>query len=570
MKERGFRRSTTSRALAAVLACCAVLVAACSTDEPAAEAASTDSQASRELAAFIDGFAQERDRGAVRDLSESSLTQALDRTREQLARLRAIDTGALDFDERIDWRFAESVLAGRELEQDRMHGWRKNPRIYLQYRGLSGLIGRPGPPEDKLQPLLAQLKAIPGQLENGRRNLTTYVPRFADLSVFMAEGARDLFAREIPAFARQVPAYRAEIEAASRAAGVALDAFITFLKTEWPTRDRGDFPVGVEAYNAMLKRQYLLDHDAETLYRFGWDEFNRTVQQLETVAASIDPTKSWRQLADEIKRDYPAPERMIEAHQEWVDRAGEHIKAKGLVPIPWKERVQVVPRAEYLRKTSYYGNFSRAQHAGDDGVFAAQWQINPFEPQWDAKRKEEYLVEHDWGVIIVTAPHETYAGHHVQGLYQMHNPRKLRRENGISIFSEGWGLYNEQLMQETGFFPNERIHLRQLQLKLWRNARVIWDVGIHTGKMTYDEAVSLLSDKVGFLRWAAELEVDASAEAPGYRIGYYMGMSEILAMREEYRRRMGDRFSLRDFHERLLKIGNMPPALMREALLRTP
>jgi uncharacterized protein (DUF885 family) len=149
----------------------------------------------------------------------------------------------------------------------------------------------------------------------------------------------------------------------------------------------------------------------------------------------------------------------------------------------------------------------------------------------------------------------------------MHNPRKLRRTQGISIFSEGWGLYNEQLMQETGFFPNERIHLRQLQLRLWRNARVVWDVGIHTGRMTYDDAVSLLSDKVGFLRWAAELEVDGSAEAAGYRIGYFMGMAEILKMREEFKQRVGARFSLADFHERLLKVGNMPPALMREGLM---
>lgn len=220
-----------------------------------------------------------------------------------------------------------------------------------------------------------------------------------------------------------------------------------------------------------------------------------------------------------------------------------------------------------MRKTSYYGNFSRARGPNADGVLVAEWQINPFEDQWDEKTRQQYLVEHDWGVIIVTAPHETYAGHHVQGLYQMHNPRKLRETQGISIFSEGCGLYNEELMRQTGFFPNQRIHLRQLQLRLWRNARGVWDVGIHTGKMSYEEAIAHLSDRVGFLRWAAQLEVDGSTEAPGYRIGYYMGMSEILKMREEYRQRVGAGFRLRDFHEKLLRAGNMPPALMREALL---
>jgi uncharacterized protein (DUF885 family) len=156
----------------------------------------------------------------------------------------------------------------------------------------------------------------------------------------------------------------------------------------------------------------------------------------------------------------------------------------------------------------------------------------------------------------------------VQELYQAHNPYKLRQKFGIAIFSEGWGLYNETLMYETGFFPSERIHLRQLQLRLWRIARVIWDVGLNTGKLTYDECVSLLADGVGFLRWAAELEVDGSATEPGYRIGYFMGASEIMRMREEVKTLLGARFTLSDFHERLLKVGNMPPALMREGLMQ--
>ena len=171
-------------------------------------------------------------------------------------------------------------------------------------------------------------------------------------------------------------------------------------------------------------------------------------------------------------------------------------------------------------------------------------------------------------MIYVTAPHETYGGHHVQIMYQMNNPRRLRKQQSTSLFGEGWGLYNEQLFQETGFLPSERLHLRQLQLRLWRNARVIYDVGMQTGRMTRDDAIALMTDRVGFLRWAAEAEVDSALARPGYFIGYFMGMSEILKMRDEYRARRGAAFTLQEFHDRLLEIGSMPPALVREALLR--
>lgn len=532
-----------------------------------ATAPSAQSNASTQLAAFIDEFVAAIDRGSVRDLSAQAFADAVSRTRAQLARLRAIDRSALDPEDQIDWRFAESILLGRSIEQDRIQSWKRDPRVYLTLRPISAALGRPEDPAAKADNVVRLLNAIPIQIAHGAKNLTVHVPRFRELALFMAKGATAIFDKEVPAFAATVPARKDEILAANAAARRAIDGFIAFLETELPRQRQGDFAIGTETYDLMLRQQYMLPYDAGSLSEYAWQQFNQTVSELEAVAKRIDPSKSWQQIAAEVKREYPEPSQMIEAHQQWVDKAAAHIKSKALVPIPWSERVNVVPRAEYLRKTSYYGNFSRAQRQNDRGVFVAEWQINPFEPHWDAKTREEYLLEHDWGVIIVTAPHETYAGHHIQGLYQMHNPRKLRRTQGISIFSEGWGLYNEQLMQETGFFPNERIHLRQLQLRLWRNARVVWDVGIHTGRLTYDDAVSLLSDRVGFLRWAAELEVDGSAEAPGYRIGYFMGMSEILKMREEFRERMGARFSLRDFHERLLKVGNMPPALMREGLM---
>jgi len=329
-----------------------------------------------------------------------------------------------------------------------------------------------------------------------------------------------------------------------------------------------DGPMGEAAYTQMLREQYLLPYDAAQLWTYAWSEFDRTVSSLDALARTIDPKKTWLEIANEEKQDHPDPARMIEAHQEVVDRARAHIVGKDLMPLPWAERCTVVPRKPAPGNNPYYGNFSGApdRPPAPDGTLLGEWQINPFDPSWDAAKQHDYLVEHDWGVILVTAPHETYGGHHVQIMYQMHNPSKLRRLVSTPMFTEGWGLYNEQLFQETGFFPDERIHLRQLQLRLWRNARVIYDVGMQTGRMSRVQAIQLMVDRVGFLRWAAEAEVDSALARPGYFIGYFMGMSEILKMRDDYRARMGDRFTLKDFHQKVLEIGSMPPALVREAL----
>ena len=535
---------------------------------PKARAVGADSGAAAQLHAFLEEFAAKGADEASLDLSAGAFRRKLDMTSAKLKRLRAIDRKLLTGDDLLNHRFAESLLVGQVLQQERML-WSMDPRVYLPFSELSQLIENPEATEKDSAKALSLLGALPAQLADGQRNLKVNVGRFRELALFMADGARVVLHDSVPAFAAKHPARQAALVAAGARASSALDEFRIFLRDRLPQQPRGDYAMGKTAYDRMLKEQYLLDHDSESLYAYGRGQFDATVRELEQVAARIDPTKTWKELAADIKKSGPEPDRMIEAHQEWVDKAKAHVLEKKLIPIPWKERVEVVARAQFQRKNSYYGDFDGAKAPNADGVWVGHWRINPFEAQWDEETKRQYLTEHDWGVIIDTAPHETYAGHHVQGLYQLHNPHKLRQKFGIAIFSEGWGLYNETLMYETGFFPSDRIHLRQLQLRLWRIARVIWDVGLNTGKLTYDECVSLLADGVGFLRWAAELEVDGSATEPGYRIGYFMGASEIMRMREEVKRLLGARFTLSDFHERLLKVGNMPPALMREGLMQS-
>ena len=505
---------------------------------------------------------------------ETYIFKKLEETKKELESLRSIDINKLSDKDQIDYKFIESILVGKEIEYEEIQSWKMDPRDYMNFRQISNKIYITKSYEEILEYLLKYLPVVLNDLKFAMKQIDTYVPRFQELGLFMAENSIPIFrltVSEITYAYQEMNDWEEDvrinkIDKLNTEIRNQLELFIDFLKYDLPKKNKSSFSIGKETYNKMLKNQFLLNYDDETLWEFGWKEFNNTLNKMDELAKEIDPNKSTKELLIDIKNEYPDPDKMIEAHQYWVDKSGEHIKSKKLIPIPWKERVRVVPREEYLRKTSYYGNFSRSTGKDEEGFFTSKWKINPFEERWDQKTKDEYLVEHDWGVIIVTAPHETYAGHHIQGLYQMHNPRELRRNNGLSLFSEGWGLYNEQLMLETGFYPNKKIKLRQLQLRLWRNARVIYDVGMHTGKMTYEEAIKLMTDKVGFLRWAAQLEIDSSSSRPGYFIGYFMGMIEILKMREEYRKLMGNNYKISDFHEKLLKIGNMPPSLMKQEL----
>ena len=164
------------------------------------------------------------------------------------------------------------------------------------------------------------------------------------------------------------------------------------------------------------------------------------------------------------------------------------------------------------------------------------------------------------------AVHEAYPGHHAHGIKLKQNPNLLRRVVTEPIFAEGWGLFTEELMFEQGFLVGDSVRLTQLRNRLWRAARVVLDSGLHTGKMSFDEAVNFLVEKVRFDAYAAELEVGMYIREPTYVLGYLIGMQEIEKLRAEYIERYGAPNPPSRFYDRLLSVGSIPPALVREAL----
>ncbi len=115
-------------------------------------------------------------------------------------------------------------------------------------------------------------------------------------------------------------------------------------------------------------------------------------------------------------------------------------------------------------------------------------------------------------------------------------------------------------MYELGFLQGNDVRLTQLRNRLWRAARVILDSSLHTGKMSFEEAVDFLVEKVRFEPYAAELEVGMYIRRPTYVLGYLIGMQELMAIREDYVRLYGEPSPPSQFYDQLLTIGSIPPS----------
>jgi uncharacterized protein (DUF885 family) len=201
------------------------------------------------------------------------------------------------------------------------------------------------------------------------------------------------------------------------------------------------------------------------------------------------------------------------------------------------------------------------------------WTIIPPNPDWDDKTIEENLTEKDYSFMYAIATHEVYPGHHLQSLWRNENKRKLRRYES-SYSNQSWCYYIEwELTPNYGFYPpdkQELYRLEMLRLKLWRMGRVIIDSGLHTGKMSYDDAVTLESETIGFVRRGGQINVDGITSGGSGTAAPTLGYFQWMLLREDYFKKMREldqKGTLKDFHDRVYQIGFLPVTLVREALM---
>lgn len=151
--------------------------------------------------------------------------------------------------------------------------------------------------------------------------------------------------------------------------------------------------------------------------------------------------------------------------------------------------------------------------------------------------------------------HETVPGHHFQVAFEMENEalprfRQVSAFGHITAFSEGWGLYAEHLAAESDWYEGDIDgHLGELDSELFRARRLVVDTGIHAKHWTRQQAIDYGIEPS---------EVERYVVQPGQACSYMIGELKIIGLREKARKALGDRFSVREYHNQILQTGTVP------------
>ncbi len=480
---------------------------------------------------------------------------------ESLNRLRHIPVAELDKDEAIDYALLQGSLFIQHYEHAKEDYRLKWPDHYLPTDAIYILTVRAT--RDFSGNLLSRLNRTPRVLQQGIANLSRPEANPPRLWTEMAiEGAKGgvSFLDNLPKHPKVQATVKdtAALAAAILKATAAMNDFASFLERELLPRSHGVYAVGDEHYNLLLRKKHFLDHTAESLLALGERLFVRTKQELTALAEKLAPGKGIEAVTRAIQDKHPSIDGVLPAYEKAMESAREFVKQNQLVSFPPREKLHVVHTPEFRRHEIPFAAYLSPSPKDPNQV--GYYYVTPVSD-------DDLLREHNWVGLENTSVHEAYPGHHLQ--FSMANSLAAaatlpRLMNESSVFYEGWALYCEQLMQEQGFLKTKQHRFVMLKDRLWRALRIIIDVKTQTGRMPYDEAADLMVRELRFPRAQACADLNWYSQSPSVPMGYALGWSIINRLRNEEQTRLGGKFDLCQFHDKLLSAGSIALPLVEK------
>lgn len=164
--------------------------------------------------------------------------------------------------------------------------------------------------------------------------------------------------------------------------------------------------------------------------------------------------------------------------------------------------------------------------------------------------------------------HEAIPGHHYQISLQQENTKlpKFMRFGWFGAYGEGWAHYCETLGPELGLYTDPYQKMGYLSDQMLRAVRLVVDTGIHTGKMTREQAIQYFMNNIAYEESAATAEVERYMAMPGQALAYKIGALKIRELRDKYQQGLGSKFSLANFHDELLNQGCLPLSVLERKM----
>ena len=168
------------------------------------------------------------------------------------------------------------------------------------------------------------------------------------------------------------------------------------------------------------------------------------------------------------------------------------------------------------------------------------------------------------------AYHEGIPGHHMQRAIaqELEGIPEFQKDSSFTAYTEGWGLYTEELAKDMGFYQDPYSDFGRLAMELWRACRLVVDTGIHSKKWSREQAINYLLENTPNPKNDSVKAIERYIAMPGQATAYMIGKLKIMELREWAHKELGEQFDIRGFHAQILKDGPVPLNILEQKIKR--
>ena len=327
-----------------------------------------------------------------------------------------------------------------------------------------------------------------------------------------------------------------------------------FLETEYLPKARNTdginaLPKGNEIYTYYTKSWTTTGKTPEEINKIGLEQVAMLRNEMEKVKQQVGFNGTLEQFISHVKED---PKAMPYKTNKEVLAAFNGILAK--ITPKLKTMFSITPKTPFeIRQTEKF----REASASAEYVVGTPDGKRPGIFYIPLPNPEKFNVTSGMESLFL---HEAIPGHHYQISLQQENTKlpKFMRFGWFGAYGEGWALYCESLGKEFGLYTDPYQKMGSLSDAMLRAVRLVVDTGIHTGKMTREEAIAYFLNNIAYDEAGATAEIERYMAMPGQALSYKIGALKIRELRDKYQKQLGSKFSLAKFHDEVLNQGCLP------------
>ena len=511
------------------------------------------------------------------DYSPAAIAQEQEHARQQLKLFEAIDTSGFPEEEALNQKLMVRNLR-EDLEESKFKDWEMPVTqfmgLHLSYASMPSEM--PFKSVRDYENYIARLHQLPrvlGQITDDMKlglrdglmppkylleKVAVQAQEIAD-----ASGEKSPFAEPLRKFPADIPPAdqqrlrEAVIKTVATEVGPAYAKFASFVKNDYAPKGRTELgvrslPDGDARYQFQVKRLTTTNLTPEEIHQMGLQQVEEIDAQMLAIAKQLgfSDLKSFNQhIREDPKLHGTSGQQILDLYQHYTDQMYTKLpQLFGRLP---KSKLSVVPMEAYREPSSPPADYSPGT---SDGSRPGRINVNQYEPQ------NRLLLN-----LEAIAYHEGVPGHHLQYSIasELTDIPPFRKYAWYPAYSEGWGLYSEQLGKDVGFYQDPYSEYGRLENEMWRSIRLVVDTGVHYKHWTREQMVDYFRTHTAMDEPNIQMEVDRYIAWPAQALSYKLGQMEILALRAQAQKELGSKYDIRAFHDEVLGAGPLPLEILR-------